>query len=438
MYSKFLENIVLPIGDFFNKSSYKKELKYWRKVDLFSEVELENLQKENLQKVLLHAVNTVPKYKKIQLKGENPYAWIKQFPILLKDDIRNNVDILISKNYDKKELVSYSSSGSSGIQTTVYMNKKEQSVLRGILTHWWEWSGYKIGAPIVQTGMNLNRGFLKSTKDFLYNTIYLNAFSLSDTQLHVLCEKLNNTNKYYLSGYASSLNIISEFVLKNNYTIKLKAVISLGDKLFNHYRNNIQKAFNCKVFDTYGSNEGLMIASQKDLDYKYILSPHVFLEVVDDDGNKLDDGKMGHLLVTRLDGFSMPLIRYKLGDLAIILPKENYPEKREYNYPLLQQIVGRETDVVVLKDDKKLIVHSFTGIFEYVSTIKQFRVIQKNRNGITIEYIKSKGFKFETLEEITAELQKHIQDKSFVIDYVNVDYIAPTKSGKPEIITSLL
>jgi phenylacetate-CoA ligase len=438
MYNQFLENIILPLGDFINKSFYIKQLKYWRKVDAFTEKQLENLQKKNLQKVLKNAVQNVEKYKDIKLEGENPFTWLKQFPILTKNDIRDSSELLISKKNNKKNLISYSSSGSSGIQSTVYMNKYEQSVLRGVLTHWWEWSGYRVGKPLVQTGMNLNRGLLKSIKDSLFNTIYLNAFSLSDKQLKIICKKLNNTNKYYLSGYASSLNVIAEYVLKNNYNIQLQAVISLGDKLFSHYRKNIEKAFNCKVFDTYGSNEGLMIAAQKDLEYLYILSPHVFIEVVNNDGKIVEDGKMGHLLVTRLDGFSMPLIRYKLGDLGIILPKDKYPKNREFNYPLLQQIVGRESDVVLLKDNKKLIVHSFTGIFEYVTTIKQFKVIQKNREGIIIEYITDVGFKKEFLETITLELQKHIQDLSFKIQYIEVDYIAPLKSGKPEIVTSYL
>ncbi len=438
MYQRFLENTILPIGDLFNRSSYIKELKYWRKVDAFSEKELEELQEKNLKKVLKAAVKNVPFYKQIRLNNnEEIYEWLQKFPVLTKEDIRDRSKELLSKNA-KEPLISYSSSGSSGVQSVVFMNKQEQSVIRGILTHWWEWSGYKIGKPIVQTGMTPNRGFTKSLKDLFFRTKYISAFSLSKEQLHALCRSLHTTDSYYLSGYASSLNIIAEYSLEHKYNIKLQAVISLGDKLFAHYRKNIEKAFHCKVYDTYGSNEGLMIAAQKDLDYLYILSPHVFLEVVDDNGNKVPDGTMGHLLVTRLDAYSMPLIRYKLGDLAIILPREQYPEKRAFMYPLLQQIVGRETDVVLLPDGKKLIVHSFTGILEFVAEIKQFKVIQKNRKGITIEYIKTKGFSEGILDTITIELQKHIQDKSFIIDYQEVDIIPPTKSGKPQIIESNL
>ena len=438
IYNKLIENIFLPIGDFINKSSYVKQLKYWRKVDSLSEIELEKLQKKNLKSILEHTVNNVSKYSSIQLKGSNPYQWLSNFPILTKDDIRGSSENLLSNKVNKANLISYSSSGSSGIQSTVFMNKEEQSIIRAILSHWWEWSGYKIGSPLVQTGISPNRGFLKSIKDSLFRTKYITAFSLTDKQLEVLFKDLNNTNNHYLVGYASSLNIIAAYALEHNYKVNFKAVISLGDKMFNHYKKKIEKAFTTKVFDTYGCNEGFLIASQKDLEYKYIMSPHVYLEILDDNDMPLPDGELGHVVVTRLDGYSMPLIRYKIGDLAIKLPKEKYPENRVFKYPLLEKIIGRDTDVVFLSDNKKLTVHSFTGIFEYVPEIKQFKVIQEKLGEIVIEYIKTNGFNNDVLLRVTKELQKYILDYNFKIHYKEVTFIAASKSGKPQIVESKL
>ena len=433
-----LENIILPLGDFFNKSRYVKELRYWRKLDGFSEEELEEHQKNNLKKLLKFSKENIKSYKKILLKGENPFKWIQDFPILTKEELKNN-----SKNYlvnsNKENLIKYSSSGSSGFQASVYMNKKEQSYIRAILTHWWEWSGYRIGNPIAQTGITPKRGFLKTLKDVLFNTIYINAFTHSKEQLENLCNKLKKkNNKYYMAGYASSLNLIAEYALENKIDIHLKSVISFGDKLFSHYQKNIKKAFKTKVYDTYGCNEGFLIASQKDLEYKYIMSPHVYLEILDDKNKPVKDGELGHVVVTRLDCFTMPLIRYKIGDLAIKLPKEKYPEKREFNYPLLQKIVGRETDIVVLPNDKKMVVHSFTGIFEYIPEIKQFQVIQNKKNAITIKYIKSKSFTDDVLLKVTKELQEYIREPKFSIFYEEVNFIAPSKSGKPQMIIGKL
>ena len=436
IYNTFLEKLILPIGDILNKSTYIKRLNYWRKVDGYSEEKLNALEKENLKNLIIFSNKNCSLYKEIELKGTNPYNWLSQYPVLTKDQLRSHPEALLTKSTEN--LIKYSSSGSTGLQTSVYMNKKEQANIRAILTHWWEWTGYKIGSPIVQTGITPNRSGLKQIKDLLFKTIYISAFTHSEQQLIALCKRINNTSTYHLAGYASSLNVIAEYALANNFTIKLKSVISLGDKLFSNYKTTIEKAFGCKVYDTYGCNEGFLIASQKDLEYKYIMSPHVYLEILDDNNQPVPDGQLGHVVVTRLDGYSMPLIRYKIGDLAIKLPKERYPINREFNYPLLEKIIGRETDIVHLPNGKKMVVHSFTGIFEYIPEIKQFQVLQEVQNEITIKYIKGSTFTTDTLNKATIELQKHIQDMSFKIVYEEVNTILPSKSGKPQIIESKL
>lgn len=434
MYSSFLEHIILSLGDFFNKSSYVSFLQKWRNIDSMSEEALEKLQEENLKKILQHATKNIPFYKSTSLKVENPYEWLEQFPILTKEILKkSNAQLL---NPTAKKLIQYSSSGSSGIQSTIYMNKKEQSAIRAILTHWWEWSGYKMGKPLVQTGITPNRGFLKSLKDVLFRTIYISAFSHSTEEIDQLCKRLNNTSNYYLAGYASSLHVIAAHALANNYNLHLKAVISFGDKLFNHYKKDIEEAFHCMVFDTYGCNEGFLIAAQKDLEFKYIMTPHVYLEILDDNNKPVKDGVMGHVVVTRLDGYSMPLIRYKIGDLAIKLPKEEYPTEREFMYPLLQKIIGRETDIIALPNGKKMVVHAFTGIFEYIPEIKQFQVVQDELNAITINYIRGENFGKKVLTKVSKEIHRYIQDETFSIIFYEVDYIASSKSGKPQIIVN--
>lgn len=427
------------IGDVFLKYSINKSIKYWKTVFNSSTNKVNELEKENLSKILAYAVNNIKYYKKngIQL-NDNPYEAIKDFPILTKEILRNNENELISKKYKKEKLLVSYSSGSSGVQSRIFMSKKEKSSNLGILLNIWKDQGYSFGNNILQTGMSPNRGILKSIKDFLFKTNYINAFSHSEEDLKKALLKNVNKKNNVLIGYASSLNVIAEIVIKENINLKIKSVISFGDKLFNIYKKNIEKAFKAKVLESYGSNEGLMIAFQKDLDYMYIINPHVYIEILDDEGNPVKDGEIGNIIVTRLDGFSMPIIRYKIGDLGIKLPKEKYPKKREYNFPLFEKIIGRETDIIKLSSNKTLTVHSFTGIFEFVPEIKQFKVIQEKIDKITIEYIKDSGFKLEILENITSELQKHIQDSSFKINYKEVTFIAPTKSGKPQIVESKL
>jgi len=434
-YPNFISKIALPLSDFFLRTNYSKTIKYWHKVDRYSGLELQKLQENNLRALLKHAVLNCDLYKNIKLERDNPYEWLKQFSILTKEIVRTQESALLTES--PKKLVKFCSSGSSGVQTCVYESKKELENNRALLMHFWEWSGYKVGAPLVQTGITPDRGFFKSVKDFFFKTIYINAFAHSESQILKVLDKIKDKN-YTIAGYASSVNFMAEVALKYDKTTNLRAVISLGDKLFNHYKKNIIQAFNCRVYDTYGSAEGFMIAAQKDLDYYYIFSPHVYVEIVDDAYNPVPDGTMGNILITRLDGFAEPMIRYRLGDLGIMLPKEKYPQNREFNYPLLQQIVGRETDVVKTQNGKTLVVHSFTGIFEHIPGIKQFKVIQNNLQSIDIEIVKGSTFTETDIDRATQMLQKYIEDATFKINYKFVSDIAPSKSGKPQMIESNL
>ena len=169
------------------------------------------------------------------------------------------------------------------------------------------------------------------------------------------------------------------------------------------------------------------------------MSPHVYLEIVDDLGNPVSDGKMGHVLVTCLTNKAMPLIRYKLGDLAIKLPEEEYPKNRAFNYPLLKKVIGRETDVIKTTQGVTLNVHSFTGVMEYYQEIKQYRVIQNELERIRIEYIKDEdqSFKESVLVEIKNKLNT-LTKNCLVIQFQEVKEIKALKSGKPQIIESNL
>jgi len=436
MYPKFLAHILLPIGDLLNKSSFCKDLSFWRKVDTLSSDELVSLQEDNLKKILKYTSLNVKYYESVNLSGNNPIDWLQEFPILTKDILRSNSDELLAvKNKGLKKI---SSSGSSGISSSVYMNNRDLSSLRAGLIHWWEWYGYRIGNPIIQTGISPNRGFLKSLKDYFFKTIYVNAFVHTEEQIIKILNKAKKNDRYILAGYASSLNVIAEIAVKHQFKIQLKSVISLGDKLFSHYRKNIEKTFKCKVYDTYGSAEGFLIGAEYDLEYMYILSPQTYIEILDDDNNPVPNGTLGHVVVTRLDGYAMPLIRYKIGDLGILLPEDKYPVERKFQYPLLQQIVGRDTDIVKTRQGKILVVHSFTGIFEYIPEIKQFKIIQNTLDGILIEFIRSDGFTNSILRDVLKKLQFYIEDENFKITFKEVKFIAPTKSGKPQIIESLI
>jgi len=435
-YNTLLEKLLLPVGDQLIGSKYISTLNECRKFDQFSKKELRELQLSKLEVLLKFALINSDYYKQCGVKINcDPVSMLKQFPILNKSILRSNPEEIATKSLAK--LNKQSSSGSSGIQSTIYLSNLEQSIPRAQQTRWWEWAGYTIGDSILQTGMFKSRSLIKKTKDTFFKTQYVDAFSLSPEEIIVILENAKQKKIKHFYGYASSLYLFAEVAESYGIDIDFKSMLSWGDKLFDHYKKKIDKVFGVQVKETYGSAEGLMIAGQYDLPYLYIMTPWIYLELLDDEGKEVKDGEMGRVVVTSLSAKSFPLIRYDLGDLAIKLPIEKYPSNKMLPYPLLEKVIGRDTDIVRTSFGQSLIVHTFTGIFEFYPEVRQFQVYQEVLDKIKIRYIPARENITKSLEEIRRKILSKLNNE-IDIEFIEVDVIHASKSGKPQIIESTL
>ena len=177
-----------------------------------------------------------------------------------------------------------------------------------------------------------------------------------------------------------------------------------------------------------------MIAGECSEHKYHILSPHVHVEILDENGKKVPNGTLGQVVVTSLDNYLMPLIKYKIGDLAIKSNQINSC-KCGRNLPIIDKIIGRNTDILYTPKLKILVVHFFTGIFEHYPEIEQFQVLQQKKGGkIQINYIKGVNFTKIILDHIRNKIYERAEER-FPLNFSNVTKIKPTPSGKPQIIT---
>lgn len=439
LYKTILNSIILPLSDRILGLSIQKDLSYWRKLQWYPEADLKRIQQENLKAILTYCATSIPYYKdvcnKISFNPDMPpVAELKKFPFLDKNIIKQNLPNGITSKKRKTYSIDYTS-GSLGVQGAFHSDKLAYSKSVALQMLWWEWAGYRFGDKAIQTGMNLNRGIVRGLKDIMLKVKYTQAFQMDNKIIMRNLKSLRGTGSYFFLGYASSLYTYAKVAKDNGVNdIKFKAVISWGDKMFPHYKKLIKKQFDTKVFDTYGACEGTMIAAECEYHNYHIMTPHVFIEVLDKDGNEVAPGELGEVVVTRLDNFLMPLIRYKIYDLAIKSDiTETCPCGRKF--PMLKKIIGRDTDIVKTKKGKTLIVHFFTGIFEYIEEIQQFQVVQHSLDDIEIRYIPSGKFYYVCLEKITNEIWKKANER-ICLRFTEVNCIDPTPSGKPQIIMS--
>lgn len=103
----------------------------------------------------------------------------------------------------------------------------------------------------------------------------------------------------------------------------LRAVLSSAEPLSDALRSELCRSWRCAVFDHYGLTEtgyggGVECAGQ---DGYHLREADLYFEVIDPlSGRPALDGTPGEVVFTTLSRRAMPLIRYRTGDVATMLP----------------------------------------------------------------------------------------------------------------------
>jgi phenylacetate-CoA ligase len=416
MFRSFLTKLVLQFGDWITGGCFIQQLKISRKVVSNSETDLIKHQEEALKKLLKFVVKRIPFYRKDEDKYiSNGMVELSTFPLIDKNFIKQNEQNLIYKDNHKK-IYKLLTSGSSGTKGFVYVNKKELSLNRALQILWWEWAGYRLGDKVLQLGFDENRSRFKKIKDFLLRTDYHFAKNLDKAKILEILNKYQSKKNVTFFGYAAYLNWFAELAIKNNIkNIHFKTIISCGDKLFPHYRTNIYKAFGNVVYDTYGASEGFLLAGQRSCGKMHTYPQHLFIEILDESGNPVPNGTLGHVYVTCLTTRTMPMIRYKLGDLAAI---------SDFQYcscgistPVLSQIIGRDTDVITGPFGGVFTVQDLVFALKNVAGLEGYQLIDEGENNFRLEYWPQE-VKVEDMYLLNSLLRNKIQTE------ISISYLA--------------
>jgi phenylacetate-CoA ligase len=442
LYSKICENIFLPLADRLARHQTMFYYNLYEKSQWWDRERLKEYQDLLIQDALKIAYAETPFYKELfdmhgvnikNIRGANDLCLL---PAVSKDLLRGAYPDKCTRSTNRP-WHEYCTSGSSGKPFAVRVDSNSMSMARALMLLRATYSGWNIGDPFLQTGMTLNRGCIKKAKDILMRVRYVSAFNLSDKILDDYLALIEDEKLDYVMGYAGSLFCLAERAGNVGFNRPLKGFVSWGDNLYAHYRMKIENAFHCRVTDTYGCGEGIQVAAQcgENNGAYHIFMPHVAVEIVDENGFPVKPGEVGNILLTRLDAGTMPLIRYKIGDIGRKSSDDSCSCGR--GLEMLTKIEGRDTDIIVTPNGNRLIVHFFTGIFEYYQTIDTFKVIQEKPDAIIVEIVPKQDFRKEDWESLKREILEK-GDPDLEIDLRIVEEIPPEKSNKRRFVVSKL
>ncbi len=402
----------------------------------FTSSQVQNYQLEKLKKLLIYSYENTEFYKKrFDNSNFNPYEFkdineLKIIPVLTREDIQQNIDIMLSSNIDKS-CYHGSSSGSTGTPVHYYHDKNGSSAGKAALYIGWKLSGWKQsdkGLHIWGNPSVVNKEWKRMSsilKAKLTRQHKFPAYKITNNgQMDILYKKVI-ANKYdYLDGYTNAIYQFAEYLKESKKNVPtVKYVITTGETLHDYQRLVIENYIG-PVYDMYGCGEINGIANQCKLCGEYhIIDPHVIVEF----SEKPIYGNSFSLYVTDLDNYIMPLIRYQNGDVA----KKSNNNNCKIPFKTLERVEGRESDIIHLPAGGILSVPSFFGsvLLKEITSISQYQIVRNKPDLLTINLVISKTLDDFENKKIERNLKEYLGGK---IDWEIkiVDKILPAKNGK--------
>lgn len=410
---------------------------YWPScvaLDNVARPNLLHLQQERLHALLRHVIAHTPYYRAWALQhgytADDPPALAK-WPIVTKSVIRSNFESFQSDGVPVREMSIAKTSGSSGepFQLRVHRLSTDYSYTcfwRALRRH-----GIRPGdrrAYVWGRSRQFNSSdsrvwrlrVQQRLRDWLNNTLYVDAYDLNPKNVDDAIDRIERFRPTYLHGYVSALFVIARRMLDRNRRFRdppLRAVIAESEKLYDFQRTAMSDAFGAPIIEHYGSIEFGNIAQADTLGRLRI----------SDDLYVLETTSAGELLVTNLLSTTFPLIRYRLGDLAVLASP---PDNDNLPYGMIADLKGRILDLVPKLDGGY--VHSMGiahAIDPHLRYVRKYQVHQTALDHFVVRLASDRVLPQETFTKIKRDLVT-LFGPDVTIDMMQVDDIPPSSSGK--------
>ena len=439
----FLQTIFLnAYAIFLHWERYGK--KFWKvykefeRMQWYSYNELIEYQNERLRNLIKHCYENVPYYRRIMDERKLKPNDIKtredliKLPLLTREDIKKNFKDLIARNVKKWLLRPGHTSGTTGSPLEFYWDI--QTCVVHHVAYWRQrsWAGSEYGEPFATLQGRVIVP-LKQKKppfwrmNYIHNQLFLSAFHLKKENLKYYFDKLEKFKPKIIEGYPSTIYILAKYLKSIGEKFPVKAILTSSETLFPVQREIIEDAFDCKIFDFYGMAERVVFASECEYHTGHHLNlDYSIVEILDVQGNPVEEGKMGRIVGTGLYNYAMPLIRYVTSDITAV-KKEKCPCGR--GFPLIEDITTKDEDIVVTPDGRLISPSVLTHPFKPMHNIEASQIIQEEPDKLIVKIVKGPKYSDEDSKKLLNAFRERLGDK-MKIELQFVDNLEREKSGK--------
>lgn len=447
-YGYIYRHLIFPYySKFIKKSQVNNE--YLRSINRlkWTEDELKDFQWHRLEKLLKHCWDNVPFYKKHwQLAGIINITDIKnltdfeKLPVLTKQNVNDNYNQLIPESAKGKN-IKKATGGSTGQPFRFELDELSNDARQAIMWRGYGWLHAGIGVKsLFLWGDNVGKiSLLKKIKEKLYHQFYnrkmVSTFDMNLKHMDKYVQEINDYCPETIVSYVNPLYEVAKYINKTQSKVHSpKSLLTGAEPLYEYQRIEIERAFNSKVYNTYGCREFMLIAAECEKQQGlHINIDHLVVETLDEH-NKAVKGEAGDIVITDLMNYGMPLIRYVNGDRATLSDTScdcGNP------LPMIEKVNGRKLDVIKTISGQMIPGELFPHLFKEFNGLIKFQVKQSDIKSLDIYLVTNEEFNNSALDAIKNEINKYSKQE-LTLNFHMVNDIPLTSSGKYRVTISEL
>ncbi len=419
----------------------KEQFKFLLESQWWDEAAYQQYQLNEFRRILLIAFQNTVHFRRIKAELDcNPedfksFEDLQQIPILEKTQLRGHENEFCNLSVNLNSCTHGFTSGTTGTPINIYESQDSFSRRIAFVSRLRNWAGLEnvlfpkraqfTGRVIVPPNQN--------TKTHIYWRINKpgNAWLFSTTHLSpetvpYYTRALMEFNPDLIDGYPSALLIIARVAKRMDLSLpNPKAIIVTAETLLQQDKEELQTAFKCKVFNQYAASEPSCFWCDCEYGEIHINPEYGISEILNKKGKHAVPGEQGEVVVTSFLNQEMPLIRYRLGDVAIVGSTSDCKCGRKM--PRIQRVEGRMDDILYVPD--RGYIGRLDPSFKGLNNIIEAQIIQETLNHINVLLIPDDKYNEEIGNQLVQNLRTRLGNQ-VVVEIKLVDEIARGLNGK--------
>ncbi len=366
-------------------------------------------------------------------------ADLPRLPLLERMRMRTQPELLLTATARRERPKAFPSSGTTGTPTRIYwspLTHQHNMAVREARS--FRWAGVSlrdvravVGAKAIVPRADDHPPFWRYNR--FEKQLYLSLYHISPKNTPDYVSALNRFRPDVLEGLGSGLYFLARFIRDAGLPVyPPRAIISYGEKLEPHMRQEVEAVFGARAWEEYSSVENCAIATECQYGRLHVHPDFGILELIRADGKPAQPGEIGETVVTGFANRDQIFIRLQLGDLAA-WAAEPCPCGR-HQFPPLAELYGRLGDTVVLRDGRRI---ARLGLFGNLKGVSEGQLIQEAIDRFTLRVVPTADYSERDRKALRARVATRLgPDVQYVIE--EVAEIPRERGGKKRTIVSLI